>query len=90
MLGFINLGVLTICVSFMRPRLPPRKSGPLVDWSAFREPVWNIFILGMWLIFWAVYYTFYYVSPHYTFTMRVPHPQDFTTSGLPLCSGPKY
>lgn len=60
-LGFINLGALTVCLIFMRPRLPPRKSGPIVDWSAFKEPVWNCFVSGWWLVFWANYYTFYYV-----------------------------
>lgn len=60
-LGFINLGALTLCVCFMRPRLPPRKSGPLIDWSAFREPVWNFFVTGWWLVMWANYFTFYYV-----------------------------
>lgn len=61
-LGFINLGALSVCVALMRPRLPPRKSGPLIDWSAFKEPVWNVFIVGWWLVMWSNYYTFYYVS----------------------------
>lgn len=51
----------------MRPRLPPRKSGPIIDWSAFREPVWNVFIVGWWLVMWSNYYTFYYVSHHRSF-----------------------
>lgn len=46
----------------MRPRLPPRTSGPLIDWCAFREPVWNLFIMGWWLVMWANYFTFYYVG----------------------------
>lgn len=70
-LGFINLGALSLCVAFMRPRLPPRKSGPLIDWSAFREPVWNVFIVGWWLVMWSNYYTFYYVShsTHHTYLL---------------------
>ncbi|KAF3762226.1 MFS general substrate transporter [Cryphonectria parasitica EP155] len=63
-LGFINLGALTVCVALMRPRLPPRKSGPMIDWSAFRDPVWNTFIAGWWLIMWANYYTFYYIASY--------------------------
>ncbi|CAN8101356.1 unnamed protein product [Discula destructiva] len=65
-LGFINLGALTVCVSLMRPRLPPRKSGPLIDWKAFKEPVWNVFILGWWLVMWVNYYTFYYIASYGT------------------------
>lgn len=45
----------------MRPRLPPRTSGALVDWVAFKEAVWNFYIIGWWLLMWANYYTFYYV-----------------------------
>lgn len=36
-LGFINLAVLALVMAFMRPRLPPRKSGALWDSSAFTE-----------------------------------------------------
>lgn len=61
-LGFLNLGCLAICVVFMRPRLPPRKSGPLVDWSAFKELVYDLFVAAWWFAMWANYYTFYYVS----------------------------
>lgn len=61
-LGFINLTALGVCVGFMRPRLPPRKSGPIIDWAAFREPVFNTFVAGWWLIMWANYYTFYYIA----------------------------
>ncbi|KAH8762091.1 major facilitator superfamily domain-containing protein [Diaporthe sp. PMI_573] len=61
-LGFINLTALGLCVAFLRPRLPPRKSGPIIDWAAFREPVFDAFVAGWWLIMWANYYTFYYIA----------------------------
>ncbi|KAK7742715.1 hypothetical protein SLS63_000280 [Diaporthe eres] len=61
-LGFINLASLGVCLAFMRPRLPPRKSGPIIDWAAFREPVFDTFVAGWWLIMWANYYTFYYIA----------------------------
>ncbi|KAK2601087.1 hypothetical protein N8I77_010559 [Diaporthe amygdali] len=61
-LAFINLTALAVCLGFMRPRLPPRKSGPLIDWAAFREPVFDAFLSGWWLIMWANYYTFYYIA----------------------------
>ncbi|KAL1856285.1 hypothetical protein Daus18300_010858 [Diaporthe australafricana] len=60
--GFINLTALAVCLAFMRPRLPPRKSGPIIDWAAFREPVFDTFVAGWWLIMWANYYTFYYIA----------------------------
>jgi len=61
-LGFLNLALLTIAIAFMRPRLPPRKSGPVIDWSAFTEPTYALFVAGLFFVVWSIYYTFYYVS----------------------------
>lgn len=88
-LGFINLGVLTVCVSFMRPRLPPRKSGALIDWKAFREPVWNVFIVGWWLIMWTNYYTFYYVSILFS-CIGTQHYLGDPPSSLPQATNPPH
>ncbi|KAF2718278.1 MFS general substrate transporter [Polychaeton citri CBS 116435] len=61
-LGFINLGCLALVFAFMRPRLPPRASGPIIDWKAFKEPVYVFFVAGMFFFVWAIYYTFYYLA----------------------------
>lgn len=61
MIGFFNLGALSVCAVFMRPRLPPRASGALIDWSAFKEPVYNLYVGGWFLLMWTNYFTFYYV-----------------------------
>lgn len=77
-LGFVMLGLQAIYLTLMKTRLPPRKSGPLVEWSAFKEPSYTLFSigellllplgwpwsdeLGMFLIFWGLYFAFYYVS----------------------------
>jgi hypothetical protein len=61
-LGFLNLGLLSIAFTFMRPRLPPRSTGPIVDWKAFTEPVFVLFVVGIFFMLWNVYFTFYYVS----------------------------
>ena len=60
-LGFLNLGLLAIAFTFMRPRLPPRSTGPIVDWKAFSEPVFVLFVAGIFFVLWNVYFTFYYV-----------------------------
>jgi hypothetical protein len=64
-LGFLNLGLLSIAFTFMRPRLPPRSTGPIVDWKAFTEPVFVLFVAGIFFMLWNVYFTFYYVSLAY-------------------------
>ena len=60
-LAFVNTAFLLFALIFLRPRLPPRKSGPLVDWTAYREPVFVSFVLGVFALTWALYYTYYYV-----------------------------
>ena len=61
-LGFLNLGLLAVVLVLMRPRLPPRKSGPVIDLSAFKEPTYAFFVAGLFFVIWPIYYTFYYVS----------------------------
>lgn len=45
-LGFVMLSLQVIYLTFMRTRLPPRKSGPLVEWKAFKEPSYTLFSIG--------------------------------------------
>ncbi|EPS28689.1 hypothetical protein PDE_03635 [Penicillium oxalicum 114-2] len=61
-LGFVMLAASVPAVLLLRPRLPPRRSGPLVDWISFKEPTYVLFILGMFLNFWGLYFAFYYVG----------------------------
>lgn len=61
-LGFINLAVLCVALAFLKPRLPPRKSGAIVDLSALRDPVFLGFAFAIFFAMWANYYIFYYVS----------------------------
>ena len=45
-IGFVMLAIMTVTMSFTKPRLPPRKSGPLVEWTAFQELPYAFFALG--------------------------------------------
>ena len=40
------LAMQVIAVAFTKQRLPPRKSGPLVEWPAFKELSYTLFSLG--------------------------------------------
>ena len=54
--------LFTIIINLLlRPRLPPRNSGPLIEWAAFHEPPYVLFTIGMFLIFWAIYFGFFHV-----------------------------
>ena len=61
-LGLITVVTLAPGFIFLRPRLPPRKSGPFFELSAFREPAYTLFATGMFLSFWALYVAFFYVG----------------------------
>ncbi|KAL8701586.1 MAG: hypothetical protein Q9201_004830 [Fulgogasparrea decipioides] len=61
-LGFVMLGLQALALAFVRPRLPPRKSGPLVEWAAFRELLYTLFAIGMFLVFFGLYFAIYYVG----------------------------
>lgn len=49
-LGFVMLGLQAIYITLMKTRLPPRKSGPLVEWSAFKDISYTLFATGELLI----------------------------------------
>ena len=61
-LGFRNLGVVSLVVTFMKARLPPRKSGDFIDKSAFKELPFMLFITGLFFQVWCIYFTLYYIS----------------------------
>jgi MFS transporter, MCT family, solute carrier family 16 (monocarboxylic acid transporters), member 3 len=60
--ALVVLAFAAIGVALLKPRLPPRKSGPWVEWGAFREAPYLLFAAGMFLLFWALYFGFFYVS----------------------------
>ena len=60
-LGLIMLINLIIANIFLRTRIAPRKTGPIVDLSAFKDVAYTLFAIGMFLVFWGLYFAFYYV-----------------------------
>ena len=61
-LGLLNLVSLTFCIALMRPRLPPRKTGPLVDWEAFKDAPYCLQVLGTCCMMPPVYCVFYLIA----------------------------
>ncbi|KAI6088271.1 MFS general substrate transporter [Hypoxylon rubiginosum] len=61
-IGFVQLGSMLFVLAFMRSRLPPRRSGSLVEWGAFRELEYTFYAAGMFFNFWGVYFGFYYLA----------------------------
>ena len=61
-MGFIMFGMMMIPMTMTKTRLPPRRTGPIVEWAAFKEGPFALFAIGITLCFWGLYFAFYYVS----------------------------
>ncbi|KAG7053032.1 major facilitator superfamily transporter [Colletotrichum scovillei] len=59
-LMMLVLGV--IAIALMRPRLAPRKKGPLVEWGAFRERSYTCFAIGSFFVFLSLYFSLFYMN----------------------------
>jgi MFS family permease len=62
--GFITLFISVLAVLILKPQLRPRRSGPLIEWDAFKEGPYLLYNLGAFLFFWALYFGFFYVSTY--------------------------
>lgn len=76
-MGFVVLVMCLIIVGLLRTRIPPRKSGPLVEWAALKEPAYMLFTFGIFLLYWTLYFAFFYVS-------RMPFNSATPISRLPV------
>ena len=71
-IGFVMLATTGLTMPFFKSRLPPRQVGPLVEWRAFRESVYLLFSISMFLSFWGLYFAFYYVGIFAKDILEVP------------------
>jgi MFS family permease len=62
-MGLVILFNAVLILTFVRQRLPPRKTGPFMELEAFTELSYTFFALGTFFCFWAVYYAYSYVCP---------------------------
>jgi len=69
-MGFVMLFNVAVIFLFARTRIPPRTTGPFFELAAFKELSYTLFLAGTFLILWAVYFVYYYVSP--TFHVAFP------------------
>ncbi|KAL8369588.1 hypothetical protein RB595_000085 [Gaeumannomyces hyphopodioides] len=76
--GLVNLACLATAAALMRPRLPPRTSGPLIDPTALRDPVYLLLVTGLFFLLWGMYYSFYYIA---SFGIQILH-MPYSTASL--------
>jgi MFS family permease len=60
-MGFVVLFNTILIVLLARPRQFNRTKGPLVDLSAFKDPTYSLFSIGIFFTLWGVYIAYFYV-----------------------------
>lgn len=60
--GFIMLLTNILTITCYRTRLPPRRTGPLVEWSSFREAPFMLYCAASFFNFWGLYFAFFFVG----------------------------
>ncbi|KAI1109315.1 MFS general substrate transporter [Nemania sp. NC0429] len=60
--GFVALSCTVTAFFLLKPRLKPRKAGPLVEWDAFREPPYLLYSIGVFLLYLALFFGSFYIN----------------------------
>ncbi|KAJ9611445.1 hypothetical protein H2200_004629 [Cladophialophora chaetospira] len=61
-IAFVQLACSIAAGLVLKPRLPPRRSGPIVEWSAFTEAPYTLYLIGTFLYFWSVYVGWFFIG----------------------------
>jgi MFS family permease len=62
--GFIMLLTNILTITCYRTRLPPRRTGPLVEWSSFKEWPFMLYCAASFFNFWGLYFAFFFVGSY--------------------------
>lgn len=60
--ALVQLATLAIANVIMRSRLPPRKSGPLLEPRAFLQPSYTLWTIAGFFAFWGLYTPLFYCA----------------------------
>ncbi|OAA34182.1 Major facilitator superfamily domain, general substrate transporter [Metarhizium rileyi] len=63
-MGLVVLFSSVVVYLLVKPRLPPRKSGPIVEMAAFKESTYLLFAISMFFTLWAAYFAYYYARAY--------------------------
>ncbi|KAF2703404.1 MFS general substrate transporter, partial [Pleomassaria siparia CBS 279.74] len=72
-MAFLILVLGACYCSILKPRLPPRRSGPLLEPSAFKELPYTLYVIGMFFVYAGQYFPFYYVGAYAVEVIGVPY-----------------
>ncbi|KJZ76209.1 hypothetical protein HIM_04291 [Hirsutella minnesotensis 3608] len=71
-IGLVQLATMIVANVLARPRTKPRKRGPLVEWSAFRELNYTFYAVGSFFNFVGIYFAFFYTAAFSRDALRPP------------------
>ena len=86
-IGFIMLALNIVTISLYRTRLPPRKSGAVVDWESFKEVPYALYCVAMFFTFWGLYFAFFYVGSYGRNVLGVTYQQSINLLLTTICMG---
>ncbi|KAJ5760492.1 hypothetical protein N7520_007648 [Penicillium odoratum] len=61
-MGFVMMVTYIPSVIWARSAFSPRQSGPLVEWSTFKELPYTLGLLNFFLIYWGIIFAFFYAG----------------------------
>jgi hypothetical protein len=67
---------VTICNILARPRVPPRRTGPILELAAFKELPYTLFAIGMFLVFWGIYFAPYFLGSFGVAVIKMPEKES--------------
>ncbi|KAI1075868.1 MFS general substrate transporter [Whalleya microplaca] len=65
--GLVTLVIVVIITLLLKPRPTKRQSSStMVDWAAFKDPPYVLYVVGAFLFWWALYFGFFYINTYAT------------------------
>lgn len=86
-IGFIMVVSNILTISLYKTRLPPRKTGPLVDWESFREAPYLLYCIAMFFNFWGLYFAFFYIGSYARNVLGTSYQQSINLLLVQVCMG---
>ncbi|CAI6266522.1 unnamed protein product [Periconia digitata] len=86
-IGFIMFAFNIITIALYRTRLPPRKSGAIVDLASFRDLPYSLYCLAMFFNFWGLYFAFFYIGAYGRNVLGIPYGESINLLLVVVCLG---
>ncbi|WFD28151.1 hypothetical protein MNAN1_003157 [Malassezia nana] len=76
-MGFVMLFNGVVALLLIRPHVPPRRDGSLLELSALKDPTFALYTLGSFFAFWGNFETFFFVRTFAQSKFHIPESTSF-------------